>query len=117
VIAKLNSYRFLFFGTILAYKQWNKKNVRLRVRRYCYAAFEKRKFGGYAVKDILLIGELETKDAFFDELMNEGDFRIQKTDNPIKALKLLKKNNPDYFICTGKMKATKDGKYFLDLEN
>jgi hypothetical protein len=29
----------------------------------------------------------------------------------------LKKNNPDYFICTGKMKATKDGKYFLDLEN
>lgn len=69
------------------------------------------------MKDILLIGELETKDSFLDELMNEGDFRIQKTDNPVKALKLLKRKNPDYFICTGKMKETKDGKYFLDLEN
>lgn len=69
------------------------------------------------MKDILLIGELETKDSFIDELMNESDFRIQRTDNPAKALKLLKRKNPDYFICTGKMKETIDGKYFLDLEN
>lgn len=69
------------------------------------------------MKDILWIGEAKTNDSLIDELMNKGEFRIHKTDSPTKALKLLKRSNPDYFICTGKMKATQDGKYFLDLEN
>ena len=105
-------------GTIFANRKWvviilgeGKSNASF------YVENDKYILGGYAVKNILLIGELESKDAFIDELKSEGDYRIRMTNNPAKALRLLKRDNPDYFICTGKMKATKDGKYFLELEN
>lgn len=69
------------------------------------------------MKDILLIGDMKTDNAFIDDLVHLGDFRIRKADNPSKALRLIKRNNPDYLICTGKFKETNDGKYFLEIEN
>lgn len=69
------------------------------------------------MKDILLIGEMKNDSSFIHDLLNEGDFKIRKADDPSTALKLIKKNNPDYLICTGKIKETRDGKFFLEIEN
>jgi DNA-binding response OmpR family regulator len=69
------------------------------------------------VKDILLIGKMNNDNSFIDDLLNQGDFKIREADDPSTALKLIKKNNPDYLICTGKIKETRDGKFFLEIEN
>lgn len=72
--------------------------------------------GEQTVKEILLIGENHKGDTFINDLINHGSFKIRKANSPLKALKLLKENSPDYLMCTGKMRATIDGKYFLELE-
>ncbi|MDZ7340488.1 MAG: hypothetical protein ONB27_03955 [candidate division KSB1 bacterium] len=69
------------------------------------------------MKDILLIGTMKNDSAFIDDLLNQGDFKIRQAEDPSTALKLIKKNNPDYLICTGKIKETWDGKYFLEIDN
>jgi len=68
------------------------------------------------VKEILLIGDSLKGNRFIDDLVNLGSFKIRRADSPLKALKLLKKNSPDYLMCTGKIRETIDGKYFVELE-
>ena len=68
------------------------------------------------VKDILLIGDSLKGDTFLDELINQGSYKIRQANSPLKALKLLKQNSPDFLMCTGKIRETIDGKYFLELE-
>jgi len=67
------------------------------------------------VKEILFIGDTLKGKSFLNDLANAGSFKIRKADSPLKALKLLKKTTPDYLMCTGKMRVTIDGKYFLEL--
>ena len=69
------------------------------------------------MKEILLIGDNAKESSVIDDLTNHGDFKIRRTDSPATALKLLKKISPDYLMCTGKIRVTIDGKYFLELEN
>lgn len=69
------------------------------------------------MKEILLIGDTVKENTIIDDLTNLGGFKIKKANSPLKALKLLKKNSPDYLMCAGKIKKTVDGKYFLELEN
>ncbi len=68
------------------------------------------------VKEILLIGNSFKGDTLVEDLMSHGSFKIRKANSPLKALKLLKQNSPDYLMCTGKIRETIDGKYFLELE-
>lgn len=68
------------------------------------------------MKEILLIGESFKGDTLIDDLINHGSFKIRKANSPLKALKLLKQNSPDYLVCTGKIRETIDGKYFVELE-
>lgn len=68
------------------------------------------------MKEILLIGDSLKGNRFIDDLVNLGSFKIRRADSPLKALKLLKKNSPDYLMCTGKIRETIDGKYFVELE-
>jgi len=68
------------------------------------------------VKEILLIGDTLKGNSFINDLIKHGSFKIRRADSPLKALKLLKRNSPDYLMCTGKIKETIDGKYFLELE-
>ncbi|MFZ5515357.1 MAG: hypothetical protein ACOY90_01880 [Candidatus Zhuqueibacterota bacterium] len=67
------------------------------------------------MKDILLIGELAEEDTNLDLLFKRPDFRIYKTNRPLKAMKMLEKCTPDFFMCTGEIKQTPDGKYYLQL--
>lgn len=75
------------------------------------------KIRGQTVKEILLIGDSLKGDRFINDLLNQGSYKVRKANSPLKALKLLKKNSPDYLMCTGKIRETIDGKYFLELEN
>jgi DNA-binding response OmpR family regulator len=68
------------------------------------------------VKEILLIGDSSKGNTFIDDLINQGRFKIRKANSPLKALRLLKQNSPDFLLCTGKIRETIDGKYFLELE-
>jgi len=68
------------------------------------------------VKEILLIGDSLKGDTVMDDLINHGSFKIRKASSPLKALKLLKQASPDYLVCTGKIRETIDGKYFVELE-
>lgn len=68
------------------------------------------------MKEILLIGNSFKGDSFMDDLINHGSFKIRKANSPLKALKLLKQSSPDYLLCTGKIRETIDGKYFVELE-
>lgn len=68
------------------------------------------------MKEILLIGDTKKESSLIDDLTNDGEFKIRKANGLLKALKLLKKNSPDYLICTGKIMETIDGKFFLELE-
>jgi len=72
--------------------------------------------GGMTVKEILLIGNSFKGDTLMEDLMYHGSFRIRKANSPLKALKLLKQNSPDYLMCTGKIRETIDGNYFVELE-
>ena len=67
------------------------------------------------MKDILLIGNFAEEDFNLDMLFKRPDFRIQKTNRPLKVMKILKKCTPDFFLCTGKINQTPDGKYYLQL--
>lgn len=69
------------------------------------------------MKEILLIGDTVKGSTLLDDLTSDGSFKIRTANSPLKALELLKKNSPDYLMCTGKIKETSDGKYFLELEN
>ncbi len=69
------------------------------------------------MKDILLIGDSSKEDTFIDDLIHQGSYKIRQADSPLKALKLLKQNSPDFLMCTGKIRETIDGKYFLELES
>ena len=69
------------------------------------------------VKDILLIGDSLKENTFIDNLINQGSYKIRQAKSPLKALKLLKQNSPDFLMCTGKIRETIDGKYFLELES
>jgi len=69
------------------------------------------------VKEILLIGDDLKENSLIDDLINQGSYRIRRANSPLKALKLLKQNSPDFLMCTGKIRETIDGKYFLELEN
>ena len=69
------------------------------------------------VKDILLIGDSSKEDTFINDLINQGSYKIRQANSPLKALKLLKQNSPDFLMCTGKIRETIDGKYFLELES
>ena len=73
--------------------------------------------GGKTVKEILLIGDTLKGNTFIDALTDLGSFKIRRANSPLKALKLLKKNSPDYLMCTGKIRETIDGKYFVELES
>lgn len=68
------------------------------------------------MKEILLIGDSIKGNTFIDDLVNQGSYKIRKANSPLKALKLLKQNSPDFLMCTGKIRETIDGKYFLELE-
>ena len=68
------------------------------------------------MKEILLIGNTLKENSIIDDLLNHGSFKIRCADSPLKALKLLKRNSPDYLMCTGKIRETIDGKYFVELE-
>lgn len=68
------------------------------------------------MKEILLIGNTFKENSIIDDLLNHGSFKIRRADSPLKALKLLKRNSPDYLMCTGKIRETNDGKYFIELE-
>ena len=72
--------------------------------------------GGKPVKEILLIGNTLKENSIIDDLLNHGSFKIRRADSPLKALKLLQRNSPDYLMCTGKIRETIDGKYFVELE-
>ncbi|UCE05706.1 MAG: hypothetical protein JSW07_19265 [bacterium] len=65
----------------------------------------------------MLIGDSLKGDKIINDLINHGSFKIRRADSPLKALKLLKKNSPDYLMCTGKIRETLDGKYFVELES
>lgn len=67
------------------------------------------------MKDIVLIGNLAEEDSTLDMLFKRPDFRIYKTDRPLKAMKILKKCTPDFLMCTGKINQTSDGKFYLQL--
>ncbi len=69
------------------------------------------------VKDILLIGDSLKENTFIDDLINQGSYKIRQANSPLQALKLLKQNSPDFLMCTGKIRETIDGKYFLELES
>ena len=68
------------------------------------------------MKEILLIGDSLKGDTIMNDLINHGSFKIRKANSPLKALKLLKQTSPDYLVCTGKIRETIDGKYFVELE-
>ena len=68
------------------------------------------------MKEILLIGDNHKDDSIMDDIINHGSFKIRKASSPLKALKLLKRTSPDYLVCTGKIRETIDGKYFVELE-
>lgn len=78
---------------------------------------ERNKAGGITVKEILLIGDSSKGNTFIDDLINQGRYKIRKANSPLKALRLLKQNSPDFLLCTGKIRETIDGKYFLELES
>lgn len=69
------------------------------------------------MKEILLIGDSSHGGTFINDLINQGSYKIRQANSPIKALKLLKRNSPDFLLCTGKIRETIDGKYFLELES
>lgn len=99
---------------ILATRLWIPK-LKIKRKLWCYLCMQ-IKTGGLTVKEILLIGDSIKGDTFINDLINQGSFKIRKANSPLKALKLLKENSPDYLMCTGKIKETIDGKYFVELE-
>lgn len=68
------------------------------------------------MKEILLIGNGLKGTKLISDLMKQGDYKIRQAKTPLKALQLLKQNSPDFLMCTGKIRQTIDGKYFLELE-
>lgn|GEM_PF-1513024 len=68
------------------------------------------------MKEILLIGDGVKGKKLINDLMQQGNYKIRQANSPLKALKLLKQTSPDFLMCTGKIRQTMDGKYFLDLE-
>lgn len=79
-------------------------------------AVKVNKCRGHSVKEILLIGDGLKGKKLINDLMQQGDYKIRQARSPLKALELLKQNSPDFLMCTGKIRQTIDGKYFLELE-
>jgi len=67
------------------------------------------------LKEILLVGSIQKEDSVINDLFNRGNFKVSRVKNANKALKHLKQNSPDFVLCTGCIKQTNDGRFFLEL--
>ena len=67
------------------------------------------------MKKILLVGKIEKEDSVINDLFRRGDYKIQRVKDATKAADFLKQNSPDYVLCTGRIRQTSDGHYFLEL--
>jgi len=65
------------------------------------------------LKEIFLVGNGDSD--MLKKLQNSPHFKIQKTQNPQKAEKLIKKCDPDFVLCSGTIQIDRDGNYYIEL--
>ena len=67
------------------------------------------------MKKILLLGKEKDLGDGLTRRMNAKGYSIREAKNLHKALRLLKRNAPDFVLCTGKIKIDSEGKYYLEM--
>jgi hypothetical protein len=67
------------------------------------------------VKEILLVGSTEGSGAALTKLIGTTKFKILHTRSVSKAIKLLRKRQPDYVLCSGTIRQDSNGRYFIEV--
>lgn len=67
------------------------------------------------MKEILLVGSISQDDEALNHIMNRNGYKILRANTANKAIKLLEQNSPDFVLCTGKIRQTEEGQYFLEI--
>lgn len=67
------------------------------------------------MKKVLLLGREKDLGDGFSRRMNIRGYSIRETQNLMKALRIVKSNEPDFVLCTGKIQKDSEGNYYLDL--
>ena len=67
------------------------------------------------MKKVLLLGREKDLGDGLSQRMNVRGYSIRETQNFMKALRIVKSNEPDFVLCTGKIQQDSEGNYYLDL--
>ena len=78
-----------------------------------YKVFTK-KLEGRELKEIILLGKAR-KSTFMDYITNSCKFKIRRLKKIEEANKVIDKANPDFVLCSGRIKMDADGKYYLEI--
>ncbi len=65
-------------------------------------------------KSILLLGPDGEENETLKALEENPEFRLTRTSNPGKAARLVKKLEPDFVLCFGRIVQTPDGNFVLE---
>ena len=67
------------------------------------------------MKKVLLLGSEKDLGEGLSQRMSVRGYSIKETQNFFKALQMVKSNEPDFVLCTGKIQKDSEGNYYLDL--
>lgn len=67
------------------------------------------------MKEILLVGNEEGSKSTLEKLVGTTKFKILHVRTAGKALRFLRKKQPDYIVCAGTIRRNDDGNYVLDV--
>ena len=67
------------------------------------------------MKEILLVGRIKSEDSVLNDIIRRNDYKIVRVKSANNAIKILKQSSPDFVLCTGRIRKTSEGYYFLEL--
>lgn len=67
------------------------------------------------MKDIVFLGNLDRENSILKKILNSTKYKVKKTQNVYEAEKLINRLNPDFVLCSGKIRINSEGKYFIEI--
>jgi DNA-binding response OmpR family regulator len=67
------------------------------------------------VKEIVIVGNEDEKNTLLETLTKSPKYKVKKAKSWKEAQRLIKKLNPDFVLCLGKIDKNAEGKYFLEI--
>jgi hypothetical protein len=76
--------------------------------------YSPQQFEGRNLKEIILLGKAR-KSTFMDYITNSSKFKIRRLNKIEAANKVIDKTNPDFVLCSGRIRVDADGNYYLEI--